>query len=96
MYVQGESGVDCPQDLNSRDPMLSIRTGVVPDSEERHELCRQTAPQRTIHLFRTSLDPNSIIATPRVPEVSGSRASRTVDVVNVAFLERHKRYFELR
>ena len=69
VYIGYASGVYWAQHLKAREaPARTISFGV-PDSKEHQELCRETAPQHTIHFLISSLHQNPIVSSPLVPEI---------------------------
>jgi len=83
VYVQRSSGVYQAHELNPGEAIDRILLHIArPDFEQSYEPCRETTPERTLHILPTSLYPKAIVPTGLVTEESSARASGPVYVVN--------------
>jgi len=97
VYLRRSSGVYQAHELNPGEAIDRILLHITrPDFEQSYEPCRETTPERTIHILPTSLYPNAIVPTGLITEESSTRASGPVYVVNTWLLERKNRDLPLR
>jgi len=83
VYARRSSGVYQAHELNPGEAIDGILLHIArPDFEQSYEPCRQTTPERTIHILPISLYPNAIVPTGLGTEESSTRASGPVYVVN--------------
>ena len=83
VYLRRSSGVYQAHELNPGEAIDRILLHLArPDFEQSHEPCRETTPERTIHILPTSLYPNAFVPTGLVTEESSTRVSGPVYVVN--------------
>ena len=83
VYVRWSSGVYQAHELNPGEAIDRILLHIArPHFEQSYEPCRETTPERTIHILPTSLYPNAIVPTGLVTEELSTRASGPVYVVN--------------
>jgi len=97
VYVRRSSGVYQAHELNPGEAIDRILGHIArQDFEQSYEPCRETTPERTIHILPTRLYPNAIVPTGLVTEESSTRASGPVYVVSSRLLERKNRDLQLR
>ena len=83
VYVRRSCGVYQAHELNPGEPIDRILLHIArPDFEHSYEPCRETTPERTIHILPPSLYPNAIVPSGLVTEEWSTRASGSVQVVN--------------
>jgi len=83
LYVRRWSRVYQAHELNPGEVIDRILLHIArPDFEQSYEPCRETTPERTIHILPTSLYPNAVVPADLVTEESSTCASGAVYVVN--------------
>ena len=83
VYVRRSPGVYQARQLNPGEAIDCILLHITrPHFEQSYEPCRETSPERTIHILQTSLYPNAIVPTGLVTEESSIRVSGPVYFVN--------------
>jgi len=83
VYIRRSSGVYQAHELYPGEARDLILLPIARrDFEQSYEPCRETTPERTIHILPTSLYPNAFVPTALVTEESSTHAPGPVYVVN--------------